>query len=148
MFCYSMRLSFCPDQLEVNHRRKEAGGTGEMELSITVWAPQEGGDSRPIDRFAFEGLSCHTCVCLCVCVCVHTHVLYCIVFVSGGGGADTKTRPLKDKGGLKPNPASVNHVPQNTHTHTVTWREGGQNELRSEEGKKKLYTIIIIVYVT
>ena len=35
-----------------------------------------------------------------------------------------------------------------THTHTVTWREGGQNVLRSEEGKKKLYTIIIIVYVT
>lgn len=39
-----------------------------MELSITVPAPREGGDSRPIDRFAFEGLSCRASVCLCVCV--------------------------------------------------------------------------------
>lgn len=48
-----------------------------MELSITARAPQEGGDSRSIDRFAFEGLSCHVCVCVCV---------DCIVFASGGGG--------------------------------------------------------------
>lgn len=51
---------------------------GEMELSITARAPQEGGDSRPIDRFAFEGLLCHTCVSMCVRVCVRAHVLYCV----------------------------------------------------------------------
>lgn len=39
-----------------------------MELSITAPAPREGGDSRPMDRFAFEGLLCRACVCLCVCV--------------------------------------------------------------------------------
>lgn len=37
-----------------------------MELSITVEAPREGGGSRPIDRFAFEGLLCRTSVCVCV----------------------------------------------------------------------------------
>lgn len=56
-FCFSVQ-----NQLEVNQRREKEG---EMELSITVGAPQEGGDSRPIDRFAFEGLSCRTCVCVC-----------------------------------------------------------------------------------
>lgn len=39
-----------------------------MELSITARAPREGGDSRPIDSFAFEGLLCGTSVCVCVCV--------------------------------------------------------------------------------
>lgn len=86
-----------------------------MELSITAPAPREGGDSRPMDRFAFEGLLCRACVCLCVCS------LSCVVFVSGGGG-DTKTGPLKDKvgggrWGLKPDPSSVNHC--RTHTHAL-----------------------------
>lgn len=39
-----------------------------MELSITARAPQEGGDSRSIDRFAFEGLSCHVCVWIVLCL--------------------------------------------------------------------------------
>jgi len=102
-----------------------------MELSITVWAPQEGGDSRPIDRFAFEGLSYHTCVCVDR-VCVRVR-MYCIVFVSGGGGADTKTGPLKDKGGLKPNPATVNHSPP-THTLLLTMEK--QRATRRAGGKK------------
>lgn len=51
-----------------------------MELSITAQAPREGGDSRPVDRFAFEGLLCRgksvpVCARLCVqpvlcCVCL------------------------------------------------------------------------------
>lgn len=48
-----------------------------MELSITVQAPREGGDSRPFDRFAFEGLLFRARVCLCVCVCLQP-VLCCV----------------------------------------------------------------------
>lgn len=39
-----------------------------MKLSITVGAPKEGGDSQPIDRFAFEGLLSHTRVYVCACI--------------------------------------------------------------------------------
>ncbi|TNN86030.1 hypothetical protein EYF80_003874 [Liparis tanakae] len=53
--------------LEVNPRKQKGGGReGEEErrerrdgVINHSRAPQEGGDSRPIDRFAFEGLSCH-----------------------------------------------------------------------------------------
>lgn len=61
---------------------------GEMELSITVRAPQEGGDSRPIDRFAFEGLLCHTCVCVRLCVCVCACIVLCSSQVAGGRHKD------------------------------------------------------------
>ena len=61
-------------------------------------------------------------VCVCECVCAQRA---CTVLCSSQvAGADTKTRPLKDKGGLKPNPVSVNHSPHTTltcaHTRTHT----------------------------
>lgn len=52
-----------------------------------------------------------------VCVDTHTRVcIYCVVLcLSQVAEANTKTRPLKDKGGLKPNPASVNHTSLSPH---------------------------------
>lgn len=51
-----------------------------MELSITAPAPREGGDSRPIDRFAFEGLLCRASVCACVCA---ASIVLCLSQVAG-----------------------------------------------------------------
>lgn len=97
-----------------------------MELSITARAPQEGGDSRSIDRFAFEGLSCHVCVCVCG--------LYCVCL--RWWGADTKTRPLKDKGELKPNPASVNHSPRLPTYTNASSHNGGKITPKIKQGDK------------
>ncbi len=78
-------------------QQKERRRDEEMELSITVAVPQEGGDSQPIDRFAFEGLSCHTFVCVyvCCCVCACAHVLYCVCLRWRGGGGQHKDQAIK-----------------------------------------------------